>query len=70
MFEDRVLLSGIVAQQTADLHAAVPAADYQGVIVPVSSSISAPGYDHTFLEKISYGSGAEPLAGPGPPSRP
>jgi subtilase family serine protease len=68
MFEDRVLLSGIVAQQPADLHAAVPAADYQGVIVPVSSSISAPGYAHTFLEKISYGSGAEPLAGPGPPS--
>ena len=68
MFEHRVLLSGIVAQQPADLHAAVPAADYQGVIVPVSSSISAPGYAHTFLEKISYGSGAEPLAGLGPPS--
>ena len=68
MFEDRVLLSGIVAQPPADLHAAVPAANYQGVIVPVASSISAPGYAHTFLEKISCGTGANPLAGPGPPS--
>ena len=68
MFEDRVLLSGTLAQPPADLRPDVPAASYQGVIVPVASSISASGYAHTFLEKISGGPGAYPLAGSAPPS--
>jgi subtilase family serine protease len=64
MFEDRVMLSGMVAEPPADLHVAVQATPFQGVIVPVASSSSAPGYAHTFLEKISGGAGAKPFGGP------
>ncbi len=68
MFEDRVLLSALVAQPPAGLLVPAQAALDQQIIVPVASSISPPGYAHTFLEKLSGGSGVEPFGGTSPPS--
>jgi subtilase family serine protease len=68
MIEDRLLLSGMVAQHPAQRHVAALVAHHQAAAVPVASSNPVLGRAHTFLLNISGGTTAKPSAGSGPPA--